>query len=128
MKRRLIWGCVHLCGILKQFINFAIMEKVITENNIDAVLSSGQPVLIDFWATWCGPCRVLGPTVDEVASEYEGKVIVAKCNVDDCEDIAVRFGIRNIPTLMYFKDGEMVSRSAGLVSKAEITAKLDSLL
>lgn len=104
------------------------MEKVITENNIDAVLSSGQPVLIDFWATWCGPCRVLGPTVDEVASEYEGKAIVAKCNVDDCEDIAVRFGIRNIPTLMYFKDGEMVSRSAGLVSKAEITAKLDSLL
>ena len=104
------------------------MEKVITENNIDAVLSSGQPVLIDFWATWCGPCRVLGPTVDEVASEYEGKVIVAKCNVDDCEDIAVRFGIRNIPTLMYFKDGEMVSRSAGLVSKAEIKAKLDSLL
>lgn len=104
------------------------MEKVITDNNIDGILASGQPVLIDFWATWCGPCRVLGPTVDQIASEYEGRAVVAKCNVDDCEDIAVRFGIRNIPTLLYFKDGEMVGRSTGLVSEAEIKSKLDSLL
>ena len=104
------------------------MEKVITENNIEEILASGQPVLIDFWATWCGPCRVLSPTVDEIASEYEGRVIVAKCNVDDCEDIAARFGVRNIPSLMYFKGGEMVARSAGLVSKAEIKSKLDSII
>ena len=104
------------------------MEKVIYDNNIDEVLASPQPVLIDFWATWCGPCRMLGPTVDEIASEYEGKVVVAKCNVDDCEDVAVRFGIRNIPTLLYFKDGQLVDRTSGLVSKAEIEAKLNALL
>lgn len=104
------------------------MEKVITEGNIDGILAAGQPVLIDFWATWCGPCRVLAPTVDEVAGEYEGRVTVAKCNVDDCEDLAARFGIRNIPTLMYFKDGQLVDRTSGLVSKAEIEAKLNALL
>lgn len=104
------------------------MEKVIYDNNIDEVLASPQPVLIDFWATWCGPCRMLGPTVDEIASEYEGKVVVAKCNVDDCEDVAVRFGIRNIPTLLYFKDGQLVDRSAGLVSKQDIVARLEKLI
>ena len=104
------------------------MEKVITENNIDEILAAGQPVLVDFWAPWCGPCRVLSPTVDEIASEFDGRAVVAKCNVDDCEDIAAKFGIRNIPTLMYFKNGEMMDRSSGLVSKAEISAKLENLL
>ena len=104
------------------------MEKVITENNIDEILAAGQPVLIDFWAPWCGPCRVLSPTVGEIASEFDGRVIVAKCNVDDCEDIAAKFGIRNIPTLMYFKGGELVDRSSGLVQKAEISAKLNKML
>lgn len=104
------------------------MEKVITENNIEEILAVGQPVLVDFWAPWCGPCRVLSPTVDEIASEFDGRAVVAKCNVDDCEDIAARFGIRNIPTLMYFKNGELVDRSSGLVSKAEISSKLNSLL
>lgn len=104
------------------------MEKVITENNIEEILAVSQPVLVDFWAPWCGPCRVLSPTVDEIASEFDGRAVVAKCNVDDCEDIAARFGIRNIPTLMYFKNGELVDRSSGLVSKAEISSKLNSLL
>ena len=104
------------------------METVITNNNIDEVLASGKPVLIDFWATWCGPCRVLTPTVDEIASEFEGKAVIAKCNVDDCEDVAVRFGIRNIPTLLYFKDGQLAGRSVGLVSKADIESKLNALL
>ena len=104
------------------------MENIIYDNNIDEVLASPQPVLIDFWATWCGPCRMLTPTVDEIASEYEGKVVVAKCNVDDCEDVAVRFGIRNIPSLLYFKDGQLVDRSAGLVSKQDIIAKLEKLI
>ncbi|MCQ2169270.1 MAG: thioredoxin [Bacteroidales bacterium] len=104
------------------------MEKVITENNIEEILAASQPVLVDFWAPWCGPCRVLSPTVDEIASEFDGRAVVAKCNVDDCEDIAARFGIRNIPTLMYFKNGELVDRSSGLVSKAEISSKLNSLL
>jgi len=104
------------------------MEKVITDNNIAEVLASATPVLIDFWATWCGPCRMLAPTVDEIAEEYEGRVLVAKCNVDDCEDIASRFGIRNIPTLLYFKGGEVADRSVGLQSKQDIKAKLENLL
>ena len=85
-------------------------------------------MVIDFWATWCGPCRVLGPTVEEVAGEYEGRAVVAKCNVDDCEDISMKYGIRNIPTLLFFKDGQVVDRTVGVVSKQEITSKIDKLI
>lgn len=104
------------------------MEIVITNNNIDEVLATSQPVLIDFWATWCGPCRALSPTVDEIASEYEGRAVIAKCNVDDADEVSLRFGIRNIPTLMYFKNGEMAGRSVGVVSKSEIEEKLNNLI
>lgn len=104
------------------------MEKVITETNIEEVLATSQPVVIDFWATWCGPCRVLSPTVDEVAVEYAGKAIVAKCNVDDCQEVSFKYGIRNIPTLLFFKNGELVDRTVGVVSKSEIEAKINNLL
>ncbi|MCQ2140858.1 MAG: thioredoxin [Bacteroidales bacterium] len=104
------------------------MAKVVTNANIDELLASEQPVLMDFWATWCGPCKILSPAGDEGADEYEGRVVVAKCNVDDADDVAMRFRIRNIPTLMFFKGGEMVQRLVGVVSKEEIEAVLNSML
>lgn len=102
--------------------------QVINDNNIAEVLASGKVVLVDFWATWCGPCRMLSPTVDDVAEEMAGKVVVAKCNVDDAEDVAVAYGIRNIPTLLYFKDGQLADRTVGVVSKDEIIKRLNNLL
>lgn len=108
--------------------NRIVMAKVVTDSNIAELLSSGVPVVIDFWATWCGPCRALAPTVEEVAGEYEGKAIVAKCNVEDCENIAMKYGVRNIPTLLYFKNGEPADKTVGVVSKADITSRIDKLL
>ena len=104
------------------------MEKVVTNSNISEILSADQPVLIDFWATWCGPCRMLSPTVDEIADEYEGRVVVAKCNVDDSDEIAMQYRVRNIPTLIFFKGGQQVDKLVGLVSKKEITDILDKLI
>ncbi|MCQ2158036.1 MAG: thioredoxin [Bacteroidales bacterium] len=104
------------------------MEKIITSNNISEILATSQPVVVDFWATWCGPCRVLGPTIDEIATEFDSRAVVAKCNIDDCEDVAVEYGIRNIPTLLFFKDGQVVDRKVGVISKQEIAEKLESLM
>lgn len=104
------------------------MAKVITNTNVSEILSGTQPVLVDFWAPWCGPCKMLSPTVDEVADEYEGKAVVAKCNVDDADEVAMQFRIRNIPTLLFFKNGELAERLVGVVSKQEITGILDSLM
>lgn len=105
-----------------------IMEKIATSTNFKELLASPRPVLVDFWAVWCGPCRMLGPTVEDIAKKYDGKVDVVKCNVDDCQDIAMEYGIRSIPTLMYFKGGEVVQRSVGVVSAAEIESVLATLL
>ena len=97
------------------------MAKVVTNENFSDMISGALPVVVDFWATWCGPCRALAPVVDEIASEYEGKV-------DDCDEIAAQFSIRSIPTLLFFKNGQMVDRLVGAVPKAQIAAKIDSLL
>lgn len=104
------------------------MAKVVNDSNINEILGSGQPVLIDFWATWCGPCRMLGPVVEEIAEEFEGRAVVAKCNVDDCEGISMKYGIRNIPTLLYFKNGELVDRTVGVVPKQDIADRLNKLI
>lgn len=104
------------------------MEKIATNENFAEIISDARPVLVDFWATWCGPCRMLAPTVETIASEYDGKAVVVKCNVDDCEDIAEKYGIRNIPTILFFKGGEVVDKLVGNVPKADIAAKIDSLI
>ncbi len=104
------------------------MEITATNENFKEIISGNQPVLVDFWATWCGPCRMLGPTVEAVAKEYDGKVTVVKCNVDECEDLSMQFGIRNIPTLLFFKGGQVVDKLVGNVPKAEITSRLDAIL
>ncbi len=104
------------------------MEKIINDANIAEVLASDKPVMIDFWATWCGPCRMLAPVVEEIAAEYEGRAVIGKCNVDESSDTPMKYGIRNIPTLLFFKNGQLVDRLVGAVPKGEITAKLDSLL
>lgn len=104
------------------------MAKVVTNTNIEEILAGSQPVMIDFWAVWCGPCKMLSPTVDEVADEYEGKAVVAKCNVDEADEIAMNYRVRNIPTLLFFKGGELKERLVGVVSKKEITDILDSLM
>lgn len=102
--------------------------KVITENNFEEIINSSSVVLVDFWAEWCGPCRMLSPVVEDIAAQYEGKVTVAKCNVDDCQDVAMNCGIRSIPTLIYYKGGEAVDRTVGVVSASDIKSKLDQLL
>lgn len=102
--------------------------QTITDTNLQEVLTSSKVALIDFWAVWCGPCRMLSPVVDEIAEEYAGKITVAKCNVDDAEDVAAQFGIRSIPTLLFFKDGVLADKTVGAVPKAEIVDKINALL
>ena len=102
------------------------MALEITDNNIKEVLSTDLPVLVDFWAEWCGPCRMVGPTIDEISKEYEGKAVVGKVNVDNNPDTAAEYGIRNIPTILFFKNGEVVDKVVGVVPKEQLVQKLEA--
>ena len=104
------------------------MALEITDNNFKEILAEGSPVVIDFWAPWCGPCKMVGPIIDELAKEYEGKVIMGKCDVDENSDLPAEFGIRNIPTVLFFKNGELVDKQVGAVGKPPFVEKVDKLL
>ncbi len=108
---------------------FYIMALEATDSNFEElVLKSDKPVIVDFWAEWCGPCRMVGPIVEEVGVDYEGKAVVAKVDVDSNPGITAKYGIRNIPTILFFKNGEVADKQVGAVPKSTIVGKLDSLL
>ena len=103
--------------------------KHITDASFDAdVLQAAQPVLVDYWAEWCGPCKMIAPILDEVAKDYNGRLAIAKMNVDQNREVPAKFGIRGIPTLMIFKDGQLAATKVGALSKAQLTAFIDSHL
>jgi thioredoxin 1 len=100
----------------------------ITSANFDQLLKSGQPMMVDFWAEWCGPCRMIAPMVEEAATEYTGRITIGKCNVDNDRDLPARYSIRNIPTLLFFKNGELAERHVGALGRGDLKAKLEALL
>ncbi len=103
--------------------------KHISDDSFEAdVLKSDKPVLVDYWAEWCGPCKMIAPILDEVSAAYEGKLQIAKMNVDENRDIPAKFGIRGIPTLMLFKDGQLAATKVGALNKAQLTAFIDQQL
>ncbi|MEJ6582663.1 MAG: thioredoxin [Crocinitomicaceae bacterium] len=105
------------------------MAVEITDANFEElVMNSDKPVVVDFWAEWCGPCRMIGPVIEEMSAEYDGKAIIGKVNVDENPGVSAKFGVRNIPTILFVKNGEIADKSVGAVPKAQLTAKLDAIL
>lgn len=105
------------------------MAIELTDTNFEAtVLKSDKPVLVDFWAEWCGPCRTVAPVISELANEYEGKAVVGKVDVDNNPQIATQYGIRNIPTILFFKNGEVVDKHVGAAPKSALATKIENLL
>ena len=100
----------------------------ITDSNFNEIVSKNKTVLIDFWAEWCGPCRMIAPMIEELAGEYDGKAVIGKLDVDNNQESSVKFGVRSIPTLLVFKDGELVDRHVGAVSKETLSQSIDSNL
>ena len=104
------------------------MEVTITKENVAELKAGNLPLVVDFWATWCGPCRMVAPIIEELAAKYDGKIVVGKCDVEDNEDLAAEFGIRNIPTILFFKNGEVVDKLIGAQSKGKFEEKFEALL
>lgn len=104
------------------------MALAINSSNFESLVSGDQLVVIDFWAPWCGPCRHLSPIVDEVAAEFEGKAVIGKCDTDENNDIAMQFGVMNIPMLVFLKNGELVDTHVGTIKKEDLVQKINNLL
>ena len=104
------------------------MALELTDGNIKEIINSGKPVVVDFWAEWCGPCRMVGPIVEELAKEFDGQVVVGKMDVDENVETPNEYGIRNIPTILFFKDGQVVDKQIGATQKADLAAKIQALL
>lgn len=104
------------------------MEVQITSENFETLKNGNLPLVVDFWATWCGPCRMVGPIISELAKDYDGQVVIGKCNVDEEEDLPAEFGISSIPTILFFKDGKLVDRHVGAAPKSLLESKVKNLL
>ena len=104
------------------------MEVTITPENVEQYKNGDLPLVVDLWATWCGPCRMVGPVISELAQDYDGKIVVGKCDVEENDDVAMEYGVRNIPTILFFKNGELVDRFVGAANKATLDAKFQALL
>lgn len=104
------------------------MELEITDQNYESILAEGKPVMLDFFATWCGPCKKIAPYISDLANEYEGQAIVGKCNVDNNDDLAVKFAIRSVPTIVFIKGGEVVDKIVGAAAKSVFEEKLKSII
>lgn len=104
------------------------MEVTVTNENFETLKSGDKPLVIDFWATWCGPCRMVAPIISEMAAKYDGKIVVGKCDVEEGDEVAAQFGIRNIPTVVFMKGGEIVDKLVGAVPKHQFEEKFEALL
>lgn len=104
------------------------MEVKITNDNFAEYKNGALPLVLDFWATWCGPCRMIAPVLGQLAEEYEGKLVLGKCDVEECEDIAMEYGIRNVPTVLFIKNGEVVDKFVGAGNKAKFQEKFEALI
>lgn len=104
------------------------MEVVITSENFESLKNGDKPLVVDFWATWCGPCRMVGPIISKLAEKYDGQIVVGKCDVEDNDELAAEFGIRNIPTILFFKNGQVIDKVVGAQSEAKLDEKFQSIL
>ncbi|WP_334167980.1 thioredoxin [Phocaeicola paurosaccharolyticus] len=104
------------------------MALEITDNNFESILAENKPLVLDFWASWCGPCKKIGPDIEALADEYKDQVNVGKCDVDENDELTGKFGVRNIPTVLFIKNGEVVDKQVGAASKAQLEEKLKNLL